>query len=172
MREWLRRNRWYLLALVVLVPAAIVVALVPRWFPYLQSEPQAEDVARGETASYSGAEISLLDLEILDGEEWDARVGADIVVATLAIDVLEPTESTRCDIAVVSIDGDLERFWPAAIGDVGDYDIPDELSGLCSFATAGAYELQLAFEVPADQVSAPSVQFSSSSALPRVLRLN
>lgn len=172
MSEWLRRNRWYLIALVVLVPAGIVVALVPRWFPYQQNQPQPEIVARGETASYSGAEISLLDLEILDGEEWNASLGADIVVATLSIDVLEPTEATRCDIAVVSIDGNLERFWPAAIGDVGDYDIPDELAGTCSFATAGAYELQLGFEVPAGQVTDPSVQVSSSIALPRVLRLN
>jgi len=172
MSDWLRRNRWYLAALVLLVPAAIVVALVPRWFPYQQNQPQPETVARGDTASYSGAEISLLDLEILDGEEWDATLGADIVVATLSIDVLEPTESTRCDIAVVSAEGGLERSWPAAIGDVGDYDIPDELSGLCSFATVGAYEIQLGFEVPAGQVTAPSVEISSSSALPRVLRLN
>jgi hypothetical protein len=172
MSDWLRRNRWYLIALVVLVPAAIVVALVPRWFPYQQDQPQPEVVARGETANYSGAEISLRDLEILDGEEWNAPLGADIVVATLSIDVLEATESTRCDIAVVSVDGDLERFWPSAIGDVGDYDIPDELSGTCSFSTAGAYELQLGFEVPAGQVTAPSVQISSSIALPRVLRLN
>lgn len=172
MSDLLRRNRWYLVALVVLVPAAIVVALVPRWFPYQQDQPQPETVARGDTATYSGAEISLVDLEILDGEEWDATVGADIVVATLSIDVFEPTESTRCDIAVVSIDDGLERSWPAAVGDVGDYDIPDEFAGLCSFSAAGSYELQLGFEVPAGQVTAPSVEVSSSSALPRVLRLN
>ena len=40
MNAWLRHNRWFLVALAVLIPAAVVVSLVPRWFPYQETQPQ------------------------------------------------------------------------------------------------------------------------------------
>lgn len=171
MSDWLRRNRWFLVALVVLIPAAVLVSLIPRWFPYQGIQPEYDRVERGDTVEYAGAEFTLTELQLLDGTEWGASAGADIVVATLTVDVIDPQEA-GCDIDLVSDAGGLERFWPSAIGDVGDYDIPDEYETLCTFQEAGAYELQVGFEVPAGQVPDADVLVTSSAELPRVLRLN
>lgn len=172
MRSWWRANRWFLVALVVVLPVAVIVAMVPRWFPYVERQPQPEYVSRGDTVLYSGAEVQLTSLRVLDGVEWNAPAGADIVVATLSIDVLEPSDS-YCRVTVVSDEAGFERAWRDEAYIPGDYDVDtDRYATLCSFSEAGAYELQLTFRVPAGQVSDPVVEVNSAAALPRVLRLS
>lgn len=172
MTEWLTRNRWYLVALVVLIPGAFAVSFIPRWFPYLGQQPQPEYVALGETARYSGAEIELVELEVLDGEEWAAPAGADVVVATLSIDVVEAQESAYCEVTVVSSEIGYERRWDAELFSDSDYVVPDRFEGRCTFAETGEYDLQLTFLVPQGEVAQPVVEISSSADLPRVLRLS
>lgn len=173
MSGWLRRNRWYLVALAVLIPAAFVVSLIPRYFPYLETQPQLETVARGEVVRYAGADIELTSLETLDGDEWSAPQGADIVVATLAIHVVEPPEFSSCDIRLVaSAETGYEREWTADSFTDSDYDIPDRFETLCVLDEARSYDLQLTFVVPRGEVADAVVQFSASAALPRVLRLS
>lgn len=171
MRAWLTRNRWFLIALVVLIPAAVVVSILPRFLPYLESQPRPEEVSLGEVVRYSGADIELTEFEVLDGREWGAPLGADIVVATLAIDVVEPIESAYCDLTVVSVDDGLEREWDAELYPDSDYEIDDRFEQLCRLDERGSYELQTTFLVPSDGVTGPMVQLSSSAELPRVLRL-
>ncbi len=168
MRAWWRANRWYLVALAVAIPAAVAVAMVPRWLPYLERQPVAEAVALGETVRYSGAELALVELTVLDGDDWGVP-GADVVVATLEVDVVEPVE-TLCTVEVVSSEGGLERVWDAAPYS-SDFVVPDEFETRCSFAEAGRYDLQVPFLVPADEVAEPVVQVISAAELPRVLRL-
>lgn len=170
MRAWWRANRWFVVALVVLVPAAVVVSMIPRWFPYVQRQPVPEAVALGDTVRYSGADVTLTELTVLDGEEWNAPAGTDVVVATLAIDVVEPV-STICAVEVVSTEHGLERTWDSELYS-SDYEVPDEFETLCSFSEEGAYDLQLTYVVPAGQVAEPIVQVRSEAALPRVLRLS
>jgi hypothetical protein len=170
-RAWLRSNRWFLVALLVLTPAATVVALLPRWFPYWETVPVPQDVPRGEVVSYAGAEIQLVDLEILDGAEWGTRPGIDLVVATIAMDVARPTESTYCDVTLTSDDSGETRTWNDSLS-AGSYRIPDEYAWSCSFATAGTSTVQLTFLVPHGEVRSPTVVLSSSQHLPRALRLH
>lgn len=173
MNAWLRNNRWYLVALAVLIPAAFVVSLVPRFFPYLESQPRPEEVALGEVVRYAGSDIELTELETLDGEDWNAPQGADVVVATFAIDVVDPPESTSCDITLVSsAETGYEREWTADSFSDSDYDIPDRFETLCNLNEVGRYDLQLTFVVPRGDVPDPVVQLSASAALPRVLRLS
>lgn len=171
MRGWLTANRWFLIALVVLIPAAVFVSIVPRFLPYLESQPQPESVALGEVVRYSGADIELTEFDVLDGNEWGAPLGADIVVVTLAIDVIEPDESAYCGITLVSIDEGIEREWDAELYPDSDYEIDDRFEQLCRLDEPGGYELQTTFLVPSDGVSEPTLQLSSSAELPRVLRL-
>lgn len=170
MSAWWRANRWYLVALAVVLPAAIAVSMIPRWFPYVARQPVVESVPRGETVRYSGADIELLDLEVLPGDQWGAPEGADVVVAALDIDVVEPITSP-CRVEVVSSENGFERRWQDSPYS-SDYEIPDDASTLCSFAEPGRYELQLTFLVPAGEVTEPVVQVRSELALPRVLRLS
>lgn len=172
MRGWLRRNRWYLVALLILIPVAAVVSLVPRWFPYQQNQPHPEAVAMGDTVRYSGADIQLTALELLDGDEINAPAGADVVVATLSIDVVDPPEVARCEIHVVSAEAGFEQFWDAESFSDSDYRIPDRFATLCSLSEPGSYDLQLTFLVPRGQVTEPVIELSSSAGLPRVLRLS
>ncbi len=53
----------------VLIPAAFVVSLIPRFFP-VPREPAGgvEYVDRGEVVRYSGTDFQLTDLEVLDGD--------------------------------------------------------------------------------------------------------
>jgi hypothetical protein len=172
MTAWLRQSRWYLVALLVLVPAAVVASLVPRWFPYQQNQPQPESVGLGETVRYSGADISLDDLKLLDGAEINAPAGADVVVATLSIDVVDPPESALCDVRVVSDESGFERFWDAESFIDADYSVPERFETLCTLSERGSYDLQLTFLVPRGQVSDPVIELSSTAGLPRVLRLS
>lgn len=172
MTTWLRRNRWYLVALAVLIPGAFLVSLTPRFLPYLGSLPQYEDVALGETARYSGADLALTDLVVLDGDEIAGPAGADVVVATFTIDVVDPRENAGCRIYVVSTEGGVERSWEEESFLSSDYEIPEEFEQTCSFAEAGRYDLQVTIPVPHGQVTEPVIELSSSAASPRVLRLH
>lgn len=171
MTAWLRRNRWYLVTLAVLIPAAFVVSLIPRWFPYWNNQPQPESVALGETVRYSGADIELTSLELLDGDQWNAPAGSDVVVATLSIDVVEPPESSLCELYVVSSEAGYERRWEPETFSDSDFEVADRFEQLCSFTEPGSYDLQMTFLVPQGQVETPVIELSSSAALPRVLRL-
>jgi hypothetical protein len=167
---WWRANRWYVIALAVMLPAAVVVSMIPRWFPYVGRQPVPETVPAGETVRYSGADIELLDLEVLPGDQWGAPTGADVVVVALDIDVVEPVTSV-CRVEVVSDDAGFERRWQDSAYS-SDYEVPDDAATLCSFSEPGRYELQLTFLVPAGQVDEPVVEVTSDVALPRVLRLS
>jgi hypothetical protein len=171
MRTWVAGNRWFLIALAVLIPAAFVVSLMPRFLPYVERQPRPEAVALGEVVRYSGADIQLTALEVLDGDEWNARPGADVVVATLNVDVVDPDDSAYCTITLVSMDDGVEREWDSDLYSESDYEVADRFEQLCSFAERGSYELQVTFLVPGNGVTEPTVQLSSSAALPRVLRL-
>lgn len=172
MSTWLRRNRWYLIALVPLIPAALMVSLVPRWFPYQDRLPQPEAVALGETVRYSGADIQLTDLVVLEGEPLNAPAGADVVVATLSIDVIEPPEASYCNLTLLSSEHGLDRGWELAFSFDSDFEVDERFEEQCSFSEKRSYDLQVTFLVPAGQVTEPVLELSSSAASPRVLRLS
>jgi hypothetical protein len=171
LRGWLRSNRWSLIALAALIPAAVVVSMIPRFFPYLADLPNPEHVDLGEVVRYAGADFELTQLDVFDGRSFDAPAGADIVVATFSVDVVEPGEFTNCDITVVSAESGVEREWKSELF-VGDYRSPDRFETYCDLNTVAQYDLQMVFAVPRGEVIDPVVQITSWEALPRVLRLS
>ena len=169
--EWLRTNRWFLVALIVLIPAAFVVSLITRYFPYLETQPQLESVAFGDVVRYAGTDFQLTDLEVLDGDAFNAPAGADVVVATLSVDVIEPPEFSVCDITLFSDETGVEREWWSTYS-TGDYRVPDYFEESCDLTEVGRYHLQVTFLVPRGEVVDPEVQVKVWDEEPRVLRLS
>jgi len=172
MKIWLRRNRWYLAALVVLIPGALLVSLLPRFLPYLGSLPQYEHAALDETVRFSGADIEMTDLVVLDGDELNAPLGADVVVATFVVDVVDPPESTTCRIFVVSAENGVERSWESEMYLDSDYEVDDRFQQSCDLSEAGRYDMQVTIPVPRGEVADPTIEITSTAAQPLVLRLH
>lgn len=175
MTAWWRRNRWYLLALAVLVPIAVVVALEPRFFPYLEAQqPRISAVERGETGAYGGAEFRLVDLEVFDGERVGAPAGGDVVLATVAVLIIEPSDNA-CRAYVVATDGPVERRWELEPYLRSDIELGDADVSRCFLDTAGASEARFLFLVPSGTADRDGtgleIEISASTERPRVLRL-
>ena len=170
-RGWLRSNRWFLIALAVLIPAAVVVSMIPRFLPYLGDQPRPEHVDLGDVVRYAGADIELTQLDVFDGARFDAPAGTDVVVASFSIDVVDPGEFTNCEVALVSDESGVERTWNSELF-VGDYREPDNFETYCDLNTVAQYDLQMVFAVPHGEVVDPEVQITSWESLPRVLRLS
>ncbi len=169
MSEWLRRNRWYLIALVVLLPVAFVVSLVPRFFPYLELQPQIEYVERGETARYEGADFEVFDMFVLEGEDVGAPEGTDVFVVGLTVDVVEPSDS-YCTLTLISDESGVEREWDESYS-VGDVEVPDGYETQCDLTERARYDLVQTFLVPRGEVVEPEVQVTTILGEPKALRL-
>ena len=169
MNDWLRRNRWFLVALVVLIPVAFVVSLMPRFFTYLELQPQIQYVERGETARYEGADFEVFDIFILDGEDVGAPEGTDVAVVGLTVEVVEPSDS-YCTLTLISDESGVEREWDQSYG-VGDVEVPDGYETSCDLTERARYDLVQTFVVPRGEVVEPMVQVTTILGQPRALRL-
>jgi|GEM_PF-2199108 hypothetical protein len=170
MSAWWRANRWYLLVVAIALPVAVVVAMIPRWFPYLDRQPVYQEALMGETVRYAGADFTLGELTVLDGEEWNGPAGADVVVASLTVDVVDPLGGL-CDAVIRSDEAGFEREWDSELFPDVDYEVPDDAERRCQLDEERAYDLVLMFLVPRGQVEEPVLQLTASKAAPLVLRL-
>jgi len=171
MTAWWRANRWYLLVVAIALPLAVVVAMIPRWFPYLDRQPTFQTAELGETVRYAGADFTLDELIVLDGEEWNGPLGADVVVASLTVDVVEP-RGGLCEAVLRSDEAGFDREWDAELFPDVDYEVPDDVERRCQLDEERAYDLVLMFLVPRGQVAEPVLQLTASQAAPLVLRLH
>lgn len=170
MTTWWRSNRWFLLALAVLIPVAAVVALMPRFLPYLDAQPRIEHVGRGDAVRYGGADFQLAGLVVLDGATVDAPAGADVVVVTVAVDVVDPQDA-YCDVDLVSDESGWERvWWPGS--DAGDLQVRDPFESSCDLSEERSFLLQQLFVVPHGEVTAPALEITTFDESPRVVRLH
>ena len=173
MRAWLRRNRWFLVALAVLIPVALVVSLVPRFFRYLAAQPSIEYVERGDSVRYAGTDFEVFDLFVLDGGRVSAPAGTDVVVVGLRVDVVDPPDE-YCTLTLISDESGVEREWDQSYSS-GDVDVPDEYETSCDLTEPGSYELVQTFLVPHGEVVEPVVQVSTTGITwgpePHVVRL-
>lgn len=170
MSDWLRRNRWFLIALVVLIPAAFAVSLMPRFFPYLENQPRVEYVERGDTVGYAGSEFEVFDMFVIEGEDVDAPPGTDVFVVGITVEVVEPSDE-YCTLTLISDETGVEREWDQSYGDIGDVQVPDGYETSCDLTERNRYDLVQTFLVPRDEVAEPVVQITTLSEDPRVVRL-
>lgn len=138
-RAWVRRWRWALVALAVVVPAAIVVTLSVDWFDYVRlTTSDGARVAPGDTGSYAGVDYMLVDVETIEadspeGEELGALPGTTVVIARVHVDATDAEPDARsCRLLLVAPGSGGDRVWDADPSDV--YVLAsDGTVGYCSF---------------------------------------
>lgn len=147
---WLRSNRWYLVAVAVLLPVALFVALEAGWFRYVENRDGRPIVASaGETVDYAGAQWSLLESYSVDsetdrGQEAGLRPGTTLVSATVG--VRPGAEPPSCMFELTDASGD--REWDQAA--LADADVTNA-AGTETFCLSDAedpYRVQVFFVVP------------------------
>jgi len=168
---WWRSNRWFLLSLVVIAPAAFLVTLSAGWFSYAdETVGKPVLVDSGESAEYSGATWKVTDSGSLGsdteaGERIGLLPGTSLVVATLEV---EPGATPpSCTLELEDADG--ARVWdPASSTDV-DLSADSGAETTCASDAEGPYTLQTWFVVPDDAVTDSRLRLSDADRLPEVL---
>ncbi len=150
---WLRRNRWYVVALAVLLPVALVVALDAGWFRYLENRDgrPVAIVPAGETVDYSGAAWSLLESYSVDastdrGQSVGLREGTTLISATIG--VRPGAEPPSCTVELVDAAG--VRTWDEADSTDADVSAAEGTETYCSTDATEPYRVQVFFVVPDD----------------------
>jgi hypothetical protein len=197
MNGWLRRNRWALLALTILVPAAIVAAMSIDAFRYFGSRAQqGTTVAEGEQGSYvplapipedddaplpdppPPATIRLDDYLVVP---WDSEGGREVglLEGTEAVSILIEVDATgmpedvySCDAILVAPGQGGERVWPIASGSDIDYYPSGDLHAYCDLNSGEQFVWEAVFVVP-EGVAADADLFITRGSVvkERVLRL-
>ncbi|MGX5681216.1 hypothetical protein [Schumannella luteola] len=169
--SWLRSNRWGLLALAILAPVALLVALGAGWFEYVEQENGRPVVAAaGDTVEYGGSEFSLLESYRVDadsdrGQAAGLRPGTTLISATIG--VTPGSEPPSCSVELTDASG--ERRWAEATFADADVTNADGTESYCSTDAEAPYRLQVFFVVPDDAAAAPKLRFYRLDLLPDLI---
>ncbi|MDH6180621.1 hypothetical protein M2152_000803 [Microbacteriaceae bacterium SG_E_30_P1] len=168
---WLQRERWYLVALVVVAPLAVLVALSAGWFSYVEREEgRVVRVEREADVQYAGATWSVTGAGVLSSSD-EAAEGLGLVDGTSLVFVelrVEPG-SAAPDCTLRLIDASDTRHWnPASYADV-DLEADEDAETYCSPDAVAPYTLQSWFVVPDDAVDDARLQLSARDSLPELL---
>jgi hypothetical protein len=170
---WLKRNRWALLALVVLVPAAIAAALSIETFRYYGAQSQqGTRVPEGEPGSYvperpvpededappldppPPASMLLSDYLIVPWNSEGGR-GVGLLEGSEAVSILIEIDATgmpddvyNCDAILVAPGPGGEREWQIASGDDIDYYPSGDLHASCDLHSGEKFVWEAVFVVP------------------------
>ena len=163
---WFRQNRWYLAALAVLLPGALVVSATTDLIPFLQSDGTRIPVKAFDTVEYMGMEWSMVEHRSFDwsteaGERAGLLEGTALVTATFAIDPGEVP--TSC--SFVLIDHDRIREWDdSGYGDA-DFEIAEDAEAYCDTEAEGPYRVQVYFIVPEEAAEGGFIEVRDSALL-------
>lgn len=168
---WLRSNRWYLVALAVLLPAAFFVALSTDWFRYVENENGRPIEVRGfDSVEYAGATFSMLEHKAITADS-DAGVAAGLLPGTSLVSAtvrVRPGESAPfCDVELTDTSG--ERSWPEASFSDADFDTAADAESYCSTDAEEPYKLQVFFVVPDDAAEHPRLELRVLDSQPDFL---
>ena len=193
---WLRRNRWSLLALVVVLPGAVAAAMSVWTFSYYAGiADRSERIPMGAAGEYVAdrptpedadapvpesppATMRLADYTIVP---WDTDVGGDIgliegseaVAALIEVDARGvPEDAYRCAAILVLPGPDGDRIWQtASILDL-DYRPSGDIEDGCALSQGDRFEWEAVFVVPEGVGEQARLYITRGALLPeRVLRL-
>jgi hypothetical protein len=193
-RAWLRRNRWGLVALAVIVPGALAAAASVSWFGYYAEKaptwtvvppgeagtfvPERPQPEGGSAAPAPPASLTLTDYTIVP---WDSEVGRDIglLEGTEAVSALidvdaggMPDDAFRCDAQLVADGRSGERTWNVSSGSDIDYYPSGELEASCGLPDGGRFTWEAVFVVPEGVAEDARLYITRGAFLPeRVLLL-
>lgn len=198
---WIARNRWALLALLVLVPGAIVAAMSISLFRYYDSLAHHPIVVpSGEPGAYTPAfettDLDGNDIELSPGARPTAQMtldsytvvpadsnvgqevglleGTEAVAAVIHVDATGMTEDAySCDAILTAPGPDGERTWEtASSGTDIDYSPSGDLQNFCSLSDGSEFDWEVVFVVPAGVGDIATLSITRSSfPTERVLQL-
>ena len=166
--SWITHNRWYLVALAIVAPAAVLVALGAGWFSYVEAEDgRPIAVEPGDAIEYAGASWVLTDSGSIAAEDDGAEnLGLLPGTSLVFVEVEVTPGSAAPDCTLQLIDAPGVRMWsPASYSDV-DLEADEDAETYCSPDAEGKYTLQSWFVVPDDAVADSKLRLWSREALP------
>lgn len=174
---WWRRNRWALLALLVLVPAAVAASLSIDALSYLSSRPSVVTVVeRGDVAPIGDARLRLIDswmapADTARGEQYAVPEGTALVSVTLELDARAASDDFVCQVKLLQSNPD--RRWHSGFTDT-DYfpgrDMPDGVPSSCAWDPK-PFPFEVTFLIPDDAVDAVVLEVFTSDQLPQAYHL-
>lgn len=168
---WLRTNRWYLVALAVLLPAAFLVALSTDWWRYAEGENgRPVEVQGNDSVEYAGATFSMLKAETFaadsdEGVEAGLLRGTSLVSTTLL--VTPGKEAPFCEVVLTDSLGN--QTWPEASSSDASFYAADGTESYCSTDATEPYRLQVYFVVLSEAAEHPRLELRVFDALPDFL---
>ncbi|CAN5450537.1 hypothetical protein BH09ACT4_BH09ACT4_10860 [soil metagenome] len=191
MTVWFRRNRWALIALVALVPAAVLAAFSINGFSYyggLDHHPVV--VASGSPAPYAvdypqdseqGGPPATFTLTSYTVVPWDTETGrkVSLLEGTEAVSALIQVDGAAlredafdCDAILVAPGPEGDRTWEIASSNDIDYYPGGDLSAYCDLGNGEDFTREAVFVVP-EGVGADAKLYVTSGNFPpeRVLQL-
>lgn len=165
---WVRRHRWALAALVVLIPAALAAAMSIVWFRYVGAEAQHPVVVRsGDPGTYATdrpdsdahevsdltATLTLTGYNVVPwntetGREVGLLEGTEAVSALIHVDATGlPEDVFSCQALLIAPGPEGDRVWDTASGEI-DYYPSGDLHGYCDLSEGTAFDWEAVFVVP------------------------
>jgi hypothetical protein len=162
---WVRRHRWGLIALAVLLPAAVLASLSVSWFGYYETQaqhpvvvesgsPATIETIRFDSEGTATAELSLDSYTVVPadteaGREVGLLPGSEAVSAVIHVDATgAPEDAASCDAILVAPGPEGERIWRIAGGGDIDYYPSGDLESFCSLNNGVAFDWEAVFVVP------------------------
>ncbi|MGV8881317.1 MAG: hypothetical protein ACOH19_04115 [Rhodoglobus sp.] len=176
MNIWLRRNRWYLVAIAVLAPLAMLAAMSTDWFRYeehVNGRPIL--VAEGDKVDFAGAEWSLdnsfvVPSESQEGRSADLPENTELVVASVLINPSGVGDvSPSCTVHLKDRDG--RRTWDTALDSDVSVTLDDGASAYCDSTRLDSYLLQVLFLVPTGAGEGSRLIIESNDEAPALLSI-
>jgi hypothetical protein len=170
--SWMRENRWWLVALAVLVPASIVAALWPLWFDYQERiNGPVQRAEQGELVEYAGSQWRLDEWKYVlstsaEGDDLELPVGTQLVAVLVTIEPGDPAPSCTA----VLVDDTNDRWWRESVGSAPDFASASDPSNSCDTDATGLYQVVFTWIVPAEVGRSGAVELSVFDAAPLVLR--
>jgi hypothetical protein len=187
---WVKRHRWGVLALVVLVPAALLAAMSIVWFRYMDAITQHPlVVAFGDTGTYQAtrpvpedgeggpeagpAELSLTDYTVVPWDSDPGRAvglleGTEAVSAVIHVDARGLGEDTfGCEALLIAPGPEGDRVWESALlGDI-DYYPSGDLEASCSLNDGTEFDWEAVFVLPEGIAADARLIITDASFQPR-----
>lgn len=189
MTAWLRRHRWGLIALAVVLPGAVLASMSISWFRYYETQAQhpvvvesgasaTVETIRLESEGTATAELTLdsytvVPAETETGQEVALLPGSEAVSAVIHVDATgAPQDAAGCDAILVAPGPEGERIWKTATGGDIDYYPSGELESFCSLNNGVAFDWEAVFVVPAGVGDDATLYITTTGLVPRrVLQL-
>lgn len=174
MIAWWKTHRWYLIAIAVLGPIALLAAMSTDWFRYeerVNARPVV--VAQGETVDYASAAWTLEESMVISadsqaGKKADLLEGTELVVANVrvnpsGVDGVGPACAVRLE------DHEGQRTWDRATASDVSVETDPGATDHCSRDDVETYLLQVMFLVPEGAGDGAHLFVESEEELPRTL---